>query len=195
MKEEENKRIIILFNGAPSSGKSEASRYISVAYGAHKFNFKDKLVNLTKEIFNIEDEEWNFYYSRENKDSVSIDKAGGKTAREALIFVSEVLVKPRFGKDYFGRCAIEAIKDINKTLVCGDCGFDQEVRPVIDHFGKDRVFLVKITRDGCSFKNDSRGWVSEYMFNKENVIHIKNDMDKSFYDKLDNLMYNVTRGR
>lgn len=190
-----SKKIVILFNGPPRAGKSEAARYVSTVFGAKVFNFKDKLVALTKEIYNISDEDWKDYYSRDNKDTKAIPNADGKTAREALIFVSEGIIKPLFGKDYFGKCAVETIKNSEKMLVCGDCGFDQEVRPVIDHFGKDRVFLVKITRDGCSFKNDSRGWVSEYMFNKGNVIHIKNDMDKSFYGKLDNLMYNVTRGR
>lgn len=186
-------KIVVLFNGPPASGKSEAARYVSVAFGAKKFNFKDKLITLTKEIYNISNEEWMDYYSRDNKDTKVIPKADGKTAREALIFVSEGIIKPLFGKNYFGKCAIENIKNSEKMLVCGDCGFDQEVMPVINHFGRDNVYLVKIHRKGCSFKNDSRNWVSEYLFNDENIFNIFNNMDDQFYKDIDNILFKITR--
>lgn len=188
-----SKKIVILFNGPPRAGKSEAARYVSTVFGAKVFNFKDKLVALTKEIYNISDEDWKDYYSRDNKDTKAIPNADGKTAREALIFVSEGIIKPLFGKDYFGKCAVETIKNSEKMLVCGDCGFDQEVFPVINHFGKDNVYLVKIHRKGYSFVNDSRNWVSKYLFNEENIFDITNNMDSKFYEDLKDVVFKATR--
>jgi len=188
-----SEKIILLFNGPPSSGKSEAARYVSTSFGAKEFNFKDKLIALTKEIYNISDEEWLKYYNREDKDTKVIPNADGKTARETLIFVSEGIIKPLFGKDYFGKCAVEAIRNSEKMIVCGDCGFDQEVLPVVNHFGKDNVFLVRIHRKGCSFVNDSRNWISKWLFNQENIFNVTNNMDNKFYDDINNIILKATR--
>ena len=66
--------------------------------------FKTKLIALVKEIYFIDDEQWQSIYTNELKD-IPMALFENKSPRQALIYVSEKVIKPKFGKDYFGKAA------------------------------------------------------------------------------------------
>ena len=82
------------------------------------------------------------------------------TLRQFYIHVSENVMKPLFGIDIFGRLAVEYIKNTTqKITTISDSGFPDEAMPVVEHFGLDNVFLIRIHRNGCDFQGDSRSYI------------------------------------
>lgn len=85
-----------------------------------------------------------------------------KTPREVLIALSEQFFKPLFGVDYFGRLAVENLKlldGVSDKVVFSDCGFLDEVNPVVKHLCPQNVAMVKLQRLGCDYSSDSRGYL------------------------------------
>ena len=152
-----NKKVVI-FNAPPGSGKDEACKYLLGACSNtfHK-EFKSKLFTITREIFSVSKEEWENHYTRELKEQ-PWDKLNVLSPRQALIFVSEKIIKPNFSKLYFGE---SLAKSLEKGLnVVSDGGFEDEVLPIIEAVGKDNILVVKIKREGCSFEGDSRNYLN-----------------------------------
>lgn len=91
--------------------------------------------------------------------------------RQVYIALSEAFMKPVFGNDIFGRIfARRIIEQINQDfakapdsatalILCSDSGFKEEIGPILDRIGRDNALIVQITREGCSFKNDSRSFI------------------------------------
>ena len=78
--------------------------------------------------------------------------------REALIYTSELCVKPAFGRDYFGKIANDCIE--RQGAVFSDGGFDEEIEPIAR--GQKDVYIIQFERDGCTWEGDSRGWLSDH---------------------------------
>lgn len=84
----------------------------------------------------------------------------GHSVRSAMIWLSESVMKPNFGNEVFGRIAVTTLHRLPAHIVViSDCGFESELRPVIDAFGRDNLLVLQIDRNGCTFANDSRNWV------------------------------------
>jgi hypothetical protein len=86
------------------------------------------------------------------------DQLGGRSPRQALIYVSEEVVKPAFGQDYFGRYAAQRLTP-GALHIFSDGGFIKEIQPVIDAVGPENLLLVQLHRDGFSFEGDSRRYI------------------------------------
>lgn len=156
------KKVVIL-NGAPGSGKDEGAKHIvSVLRGqgilARHCEFKERLFTLTRVIYGLTILEWERLYTRENKEKPS-GRLQGLSPRQALIHISEDIVKPNFGKDYFG---VAAAEDLTEGVnVFSDGGFVEEVRPIISKVGVRNVLIIRIHRAGHTFKGDSRKYLPD----------------------------------
>lgn len=160
---------VVVFNAPPGSGKDEACKWLinktftydvgdtRYSESCHHKEFKGKLFAITREIFSVSKDEWDEHYTRELKE-VAWDKLNGLSPRQALIFVSEDIIKPNFSKTYFGESLAKSLyQGIN---IISDGGFDEEMLPVIEAVGKENILVVKIKRDGCSFEGDSRSFLN-----------------------------------
>lgn len=96
----------------------------------------------------------------------------GLTPRQAYIEQSENGMKPRHGKDVYGHLFVRSwetgdkknvycpgngllvARDISAIIVT-DCGFVDEVKVVVKHFGAENCLGITIHRDGTA-ANDSR---------------------------------------
>lgn len=179
---------IILFNGAPGSGKTESARYFADKYKSLEINFKEPLVDLTKRFYQFSDSEWKHFYKRENKETVIQEI--GKSPRQCLIHVSEEVIKPVFGNGVFGKIVADRIKNISyhntDTVVCGDCGFIEEVYELVKEFGIKNIYLVRLIRGGRTFEGDSRGYINSGMFPDDNYFEICNGWGLEYlYKSLD----------
>jgi hypothetical protein len=85
----------------------------------------------------------------------------GMSPRAAYITVSERMVKPVLGEDFFGRVLVQRIRQLRHTRVAvvTDSGFASEAEPVVREFGADRVLLLRLHREGCTFAGDSRSYI------------------------------------
>lgn len=146
--------MIILFNGPPGSGKDAAADY----FGTRGFKHLSFKYQLYKETVNYFDVDFNWfmegYKDREIKEIPST-LLGNMSRREAMIYVSEKVIKPRKGLDYFGNQVANEIQN-GSDYAISDGGFVDELIPVINKVGSDDFVLVQLTRDGCDYSSDSR---------------------------------------
>lgn len=81
------------------------------------------------------------------------------TPRDAYISMSEDYCKNLFGDDVFGVAMVRRISGLDPKpdiVVITDCGFQEEVDVLKTAYD---CRIVQVTRDGCDFENDSRGWL------------------------------------
>lgn len=155
---------IIIFNGAPRVGKDTFADMLEEYfdhnrddYLLYRESFKDSLITLTLDYYNIESSEWWERYEESKEEPW--DRLGGLSQREALIDMSENKVKPYFGHDFFGKAAARKCytsDDHKGIFTFSDGGFGEEVQPLIDKFGKENILIIRLHREGFDFSNDSR---------------------------------------
>lgn len=84
------------------------------------------------------------------------------TPRRLLIELSEALLKPRYGRSYFGNVLWgEACTSHSKLFIVSDCGFESEVARLVGNAGKSNCLLIRLHREGCDFSNDSRSYMPD----------------------------------
>lgn len=169
-------RKVVVFNGPPGSGKDLICDMLceNICNTKH-VRFKDHLFKLTMMMYNVDEESfYEIYNNRELKEK-PMDIFGGKSIRQAMIFVSEYIMKPHFGKDYFGKITAKSCTaDWNFV---SDGGFVEEINEVCEEFD-DNVLIIRLHRDGCDFYNDSRNYIPnltnipvvDYYNNSDNEI-------------------------
>ena len=78
--------------------------------------------------------------------------------RQALIHVSENVIKPIEGKDYFGRQAKKSVLASELLVfVFSDGGFIDEIQALKSD--KTKVTVIRLHREGFTFEGDSRSYV------------------------------------
>lgn len=180
----QDKKVVIL-NAPPNSGKDYfveqlKERGIHEIGGLewHHQEMKSAPVEMVKLFYNLTDYGVEFLSSRENKEIPS-STLGLKSWREAVIHVSEDVVKPVLGKDVFGMVAAKKLKyGIN---IFTDGGFEEEITPIVDEVGEDNIIIIKIEREGSSFEGDSRNWLD---IEGVSGVTVKNYDDDSFVDDI-----------
>lgn len=165
--------MIIICNGPPGSGKDEAASYFK-KHGFKHISFKHVLFKETIEYFGVP-HDWFMRDYNDRKIKERPEKAlGGLSRREALIHVSEEVIKPVEGLDFFGRGVANEIED-DKDYAISDGGFIEELTPIINKIGTGNIVLVQLTRDGCDYSTDSRRYfdgnlIKEYVLNYQTPI-------------------------
>lgn len=149
--------MIIIFNGPPGTGKDEACLFFTQKGFTH-LSFKHELYKETVKYFGVS-MDWfmNGYIDRSVKEQKE-ETLGGRSRREAMIYVSEEVIKPKFGSDYFGLQAATKIKK-GRDYCFSDGGFVDEIMSVINTSEAERCIIVQLTRDGCDFSSDSRRYI------------------------------------
>lgn len=117
-----------------------------------------------------------------------VESVGWKTTmtqlsiRQAMIYVSEILIKPRFGEDYFGLARANEVES-NEVVIDDSCGFLEELPPLIDKIGNENILLVRIHQYGKDFSGDSRKYIPEGVLT--NVVDIwNNGSEQEYLDKV-----------
>lgn len=174
---------IILFNGPPRSGKDTASNFALEFLGIAgvQYRFAAPLKKAVHGLFNLSPNIELFDAVKEQ----SLDVFFGMTPREAYIWMSEEVAKPKFGKDFFTRVAINAIKNYkDQFIIISDCGFKEEVIGLIAAFGAENIAIVHMERDGTSFEKDSRSYISDAgckefkIVNNGQLYNLRMDVEK-----------------
>lgn len=177
---------IILFNGPPRSGKDTAT-FIACAsvHNAVHYRFASPLKRAVHELFGLKDVPEEMFNKRKSDHQ---DLMHGMTPREAYIWMSEEVARPKFGQDFFARSAVTAITKIcqekgSDVVIISDCGFQIEVDHLVDSFGEDNLSVVRLMRNDRTFENDSRGYV-EHPVPYHNYIVMNNGTMKQFKDSV-----------
>lgn len=99
----------------------------------------------------------------------------GKSPRQFMIWISEDVIKPRFGNGYFGKRFAEIAEQSDIPVICTDGGFPDEVIELIR--AGHEVKLCRLHRTGYTFESDSRDY-----------IHISNGRSEKGYGEHDYIL-------
>lgn len=183
-----NKKVSIILNGPPGSGKDTIGDMLQDALHDIIYNdrmlkqydyervtinqFKEKLFELTMAIYSVGYETFfELYNDRKLKETPS-HLFNGLSPRQAMIHVSENVIKPSFGQNYFGEAAAKILE--NGINIFTDGGFDDELIPIKE---KSFVYVIHLYRDGHTFKNDSRNYITSNYDMKINYFNHFEDLE------------------
>ncbi len=183
-----NKRVVV-FNGPPGCGKDDAANHIRLRkFPSVRRQFKDRLFEVTAAIFGVTQEDLQrTWYTRELKEQPR-KELNGLSPRQALIEVSENVIKPWYGKLYFGEALAKSLKP-GLTLV-SDSGFAEELLPVIDELGPESLLVVRIFGRG-TYDTDSRNYIPESFMNNYGVEYVDIDNTGTFDEYLESVKREV----
>lgn len=156
--------MIVVFNAPPGAGKDTITSIIAgqqpgTIITTFKFGLYQEVAKYYNKPLHIVQK---LCGERRTKDAYS--EVFGCTPREALIHVSEDVIKPLRGRDYFGTALANRILDLNlanKLILVPDGGFTEEVEPLNDIA---RLLVVRLYGRG-TFANDSRDYLTDDKFN------------------------------
>lgn len=178
--------MIVIFNGPPGSGKDLCCEYLKTQ-GYNHIEFKSKLFEDCIEYYNV-DKDWFFGgYDRLTKDKPE-ELLGGLSRREALINISENIIKPKLGSDYYGYVAANKMQ-IGENYCISDGGFIDELSHIINKF-RDDILMIRLYRDNSDFNLDSRRYINFNDFVGECICgHSTNlsELNKQHFDKTINI--------
>jgi len=162
----------IILNGPPGVGKDTLANLLVRSFAIPTMAFKEVLYRETARYFSVELNTFiRMASGRKSKEVVSPMlrlqlpwrkkhevKYRYLTPRQALIFVSELVIKPREGVRYFGDAAVAlCVERDYKWVVFSDGGFPEETESISEAF--QQTFLFHLHRDPCTFEGDSRDYV------------------------------------
>jgi hypothetical protein len=146
---------IVFLNGPPHSGKDTAAEMLAKNFPATLRKFAAPLKASAAGMLG-ETVEW----IELNKDKTD-PRLNGQTVRSFIINISEKLIKPLYGDDFFGRCMVGELDKIfgeTSFVFITDSGFLGEAVPVVNAFGITKCLKVEVHRRGKDFSNDSRSY-------------------------------------
>lgn len=155
---------IILFNGAPSSGKDFISEVVCNILGdsARHLKFATPIIKSVRERFAVTKDVWDSIYLNPDRKDEGLPLFGNRSLRQVMIDVSEVHKEINGDSVYAIEAYDEAIrllrKDV-KTIVFSDLGFEVELLTFLENFkhnGKVSLDLYRVHREGKTFERDSR---------------------------------------
>ena len=152
---------IILFNGPPGSGKDTIANRSKYHFGGIVEKFAGPIKQIVPHFYGITKDEFDFMDSNTEEKKKPRDCFYGLSCREVQIAISETYAKPTHDKSIFGKLLISRLEQHtqNNCFYISDSGFKEEAHQLVDKYGADAVTLVRIHRDGATFKGDSRGYI------------------------------------
>lgn len=178
-------KYVALLNGPLGSGKDFIADKVIERIGGTKQQFKEELYRHTADLFGVtltwlksvatdrvqkeqangslmldleEFNKLNKLLERPEWDLKLFPATVAVSPRDALIYTSEIVYKPKHGKAYFGQCTARAM--VEGVNYVADSGFYEEALTQVETFGAENVILFRIHRDGCEFDSrDSRNYI------------------------------------
>lgn len=147
---------VIFFNGPPRAGKDTGTGLLTRLTQATIISFAEPLKLQTAALLGVSLKEL------EAIKDLPHPALNGGTPRQYMINLSEKMIKPCYGDEFFGHVAVNKLNKtqniLSNLIGFSDSGFASEAKPVVTRFGIDNCVKIEIERDGCDFTNDSRSY-------------------------------------
>jgi hypothetical protein len=152
---------ILFVNGPRQSGKDTAVKFLVREFGCRTYKMAGPMKGAAPELLGISHDDARVYFEdpaaklRPHKDFF------GMSPVQWLIWLSEEVMKPKFGKDYFGRIAVRNLSEPTQSpfTAISDCGFRDECIPLVRTFGPRNCHVFQLHRPGKTYDGDSRGYL------------------------------------
>lgn len=161
--------MIILLNGPKGCGKDTIAKLLVSRYNFAKHEFKHVLYEETSRVFEIPVQEVRRRNEARELKEIPFIYRGEEfpSVRNMLIHTSEIVIKPKYGLDYFGVKAARHVLDMRESgalsapIVFSDSGFEAERLALKDALSEP-VVTVKLVREGYCYdaETDSRNYLS-----------------------------------
>ena len=158
------KTTCVILNGPPGVGKGAISALMSKNFGYQEASLKEAVFQDVASHYDFPVEALKEIHSDREAKEMSQPFLGGNSTREALIHVSERIIKPAKGKDWYGRLLGTALELQTGDWVLDGSGFPEEVSALSLYF--DDTYIVRLHREGFEFGTDSRS----YLYDKDDNI-------------------------
>ena len=153
---------IVLLNGPPQSGKDTLGRLMNLHSGYKILKCAEPLRKAVPAMFGIDPYDYEKWIEDGELKEKPLEALGGMSPREAQIWLSETVMKPRLGKDIFGKILANTINNTRERsrglYVVTDCGFEAEANYLLNAF-PGQVRMIQMSRQGCNFSKDSRDYI------------------------------------
>lgn len=170
---------LVMFNGPPRAGKDTAGQICQDVLGKDMTltKFTTEVKNYAHASLGLECE---FDHFEDLKDT-PLPEFKGMTPREYYIETSRQLRS--VDVEAVSKLLIQKLPEIDtKFVINTDVGMDYEARALVDYYGAENCLLVRIKRDGKTFENDNRNWVS--VPEDCPVVDIQNTTKENFLSEL-----------
>ena len=151
---------VFILNGPPAIGKDTLAANIGRVFNFPVAMFKTALYEATAKHFHVSlDYMTNVATAREFKERPN-KYLGDASPRQALIHVSENVIKPMFGKKFFGLKAVDFLHKqviLSNNVVFSDGGFPEECECLVEHGFE--VHIIQLHHPDVDFSKDSRNYV------------------------------------
>lgn len=151
---------IIILNAPPGAGKDTIGKLIEEhsPKRVRMVSFKQPMFNIALAILGAR-RYGDFIMAYNDRDTKEkpLDFLMGMSPRQFMIWISEDVIKPKFGNDYFGKRFDETARESDWPIICTDGGFPDEVIALVES-GHD-VKLCRLHRRGFGFDGDSRNYI------------------------------------
>lgn len=152
---------VVFINGPRQSGKDTAVKFLVYEFGCRTYKMAGPMKGAAPELLGISHDDAQVYFE-DPVAKLRPDKAFfGMSPVQWLIWMSEEVLKPKFGSDYFGRIAARNISEpsLSPFTAISDSGFRDEALPVARTFGPRNCLVIQLHRPGKTFEGDSRSYI------------------------------------
>lgn len=163
---------IVIFNGPPGCGKDYAAAHLVNGFSATHQELKERVVEIVCTIYGLTRAQWDAMYTREQKEWPQ-QALEGRSPRQALIHTAEEVIKPAYGKGFFGKATARLLAPGLNAV--SDGGFIEEVEAFAKLHGASNLLVMRVHRPGCSWRDDSRGYLDSKALDQLRVRHV--DLD------------------
>ncbi len=157
---------LVLINGTKRTGKTTIANMLADRIrNSIRINFADHLKTMTHAVYGLPSDPDYF----ESVKDLALPEFGGVSPRDSYIHMSENVIKPRHGSQFFGAIYLRKCGELMRkygyaeddvTFISGDTGFPSETIPPLMHYGTENAILIRMRRRGAPAEGDSRGYFS-----------------------------------
>ena len=171
---------LILINGPAGSGKDTIGKALSETIKDQHSILIEKLAYPIKRAvaaaFDMTPEQYTYFFESPAKNEEQ-PFFFMKTPRQVLTDFSEIYIKPRLGHQTFAELLCRRLDKQSDIDVCivTDCGFEDEYQHLAKQYGERNVVVLRLFRDGCDFKGDSRNYITDTFTDCAGIIDVNNN--------------------
>lgn len=152
---------IIILNAPPGAGKDTIGGLVKdySPVPLRTLSFKKPMFEIAQAM--LGDHKFGLFmaaYDNRDEKEKPLRFLNGLSPRQFMIWISETVIKPQFGDQYFGRRFVEEARRDMIPVICTDGGFPSEIKPLLIHGFK--VDVCRLHRSGYTFEGDSRDYLN-----------------------------------
>lgn len=149
---------IVLLNGPPRCGKDTVAGILATRLpNVRRIGLADHLKSMVHAAYGLPMDPFHLEEAKDEPNAAMY----GMTPRQAYIHFSEKVMKPLHGDEFFAAMLLRKARGFGAgtVAVVPDSGFVREALALRDGVEPENMLLVRISRVGRDFSNDSRDWV------------------------------------